>query len=125
MTPREELERAARALVDKIALVDVALKSIYESAFIHGVKYDGPMWVEEIDALKAALTPAAPSAPLDDFETQHTCTTRWTVMCDGSGLEDHDCGEDSCCCADPESDRDECVGCPACCEVCRNMEGTR
>lgn len=55
-------------------------------------------------------------------ENRHICGGPWVVECDGSGLQAHDCGEDSCCCADPEMDREMCPGCPSCCEACDNGE---
>jgi len=36
-------------------------------------------------------------------------------QCDGSGYDDHDCGEDCCCCLDPEENEP--------CDLCRGEGG--
>lgn len=36
---------------------------------------------------------------VEHWETTETCTN-----CGGSGFSGHDCGEDTCCCLEPEED---------------------
>jgi hypothetical protein len=50
-----------------------------------------------------------------DHCIDHDCDGEWHVCndCDGSGLILDDCFEDTCPCADPESDHDM-IECPTC-----------
>ena len=53
----DEIVKAARALLEKIDLVDESdsIKAVFMSAYIHGVKYDGPTYASEREELRAAL----------------------------------------------------------------------
>jgi hypothetical protein len=53
----EEIRRKAKALVEKIEAIhaDNRYRAVWEVAFVHGYKYDGPQYVEELSALKTAL----------------------------------------------------------------------
>lgn len=57
-----ELEAAARALVERLDFVHAhdAYRRIWGMAHAHGVRYDGPQYVEELEALRSALA-AGPS----------------------------------------------------------------
>ena len=45
-----EIAEAARRLHDKLKVIDAdpATRAVYESAWLHGVKYDGPTYEEEL-----------------------------------------------------------------------------
>ena len=47
------------------------------------------------------------------------CDTLWHTCesCDGEGMNGHDCGEDTCCCADPEDNQT--------CDICDGEGGWR
>ena len=53
--PATMLARSAEALLRRLDVVSKALEPIYQSAWIHGVKYQGPTYLREQRALERAL----------------------------------------------------------------------
>ena len=52
---REALVVAAREFVAKLALVQPHIESLQTFAWIHGQRYGGPTWKDELVALRRAL----------------------------------------------------------------------
>jgi hypothetical protein len=49
------IERAARALLDKLKATEKASRPVFEMAYCHGLKYVGPNYKAEAEALEAAI----------------------------------------------------------------------
>ena len=54
-TTMEELEAAARALCEKLRIVDPAISGAFAFMAVHSMEYDGPNYSEELKALEAIL----------------------------------------------------------------------
>src|SRR5438034_11264424 len=51
----DALARAAEALLRRLEVIEQALRTVYSSAYAHGVEYTGPTYGTEREALSQAL----------------------------------------------------------------------
>lgn len=57
----DALKAALRALVEALDAADPYMKPIYQSAMVHGVRYEGPYYNQELDAARALVQSLEPS----------------------------------------------------------------
>lgn len=80
------LREAAEALVDKLDTVDGELAAITMLAYVHGRRYDGPNYSEDLKALRAALANSA-----DAPEVEPLTETEWKAILDAMLLTEEQC----------------------------------
>lgn len=57
-----EVKARAEAVLEKLKACEEAAEPIYASAWVHGVKYEGPTYKDEVAALRTALERAGTSS---------------------------------------------------------------